>query len=318
MRGEMHQHSEKFKFHHEFQLLTTVKNLKEKSDEGEEKLKEKDREIKQLKELNTEKDETLNTLKHDIEALKSQLEDAGKRLTEMERNKKQTSDLSNQTQQSKKFDKLGDDIDNLKTFAERITKLNYILSEKCLQTNDHYDWTLLQGKYDEDKDVTQWNEMIKEVAEDDNECEYLETLKASINQYKETIYSSTFEERLENFCYFTPLGLLHNSFIRIGCPSNIKSICVKTFTTYNDFNREIKRKDEIRTCKIQNDYGVCSYYVGDCLHVAVALSCGKVYLLHKSNEKAKLHLPNGKEVKINEFSGWISYSIVLYFTAPDK
>ena len=311
----MHQHSEKFKFHHELQLLTAVKNLKERSDEGEKKLKEKDIEIEQLKELNTEKDETLNSLKNDIEALKSQLEDACKRLTEMEINKKQTNNLSNQTQQSKKFDQFDEDIDNLKTFAKRISKLNYILSEKCLRTNYHYSFTLLQEVYDEDKDVIQWNELIKEVDEDDNKCQYLERFKDSINQYKETIYSSTFEGRLENFCFFTPLGLLHNSFTRIGCPSNIKSICVKTFTTYNDFNKEIERKDEIRTCKIQNDYDVCSYYVGDCFHVAVALSCGKVYLLHKSNEKEKLELPNGKEVNIDDIDYYrVIDSFIFYLS----
>ena len=312
----MHQHSEKFKFHHELQLLTAVKNLKERSDEGEKKLKEKDIEIEQLKELNTEKDETLNSLKNDIEALKSQLEDACKRLTEMERNKKQTNDLVNLTQQSKKVDKFEDDIDNLKTFAERISKLHYTLSEKCLRRNDHYYSTLLQEDYDEDEDVTQWNEMIKEVVENDNECEYLQTLKASMNQYKETIYSSTYEERLNNFCYFTPLGVYCYPLIRIGCSDHIESICVKIFEYYDDFEKdqkELERKDEIITGKVRNEFDVCSYYVGRCLHVAVALSCGKVFLLHKSNEEEKLELPNGKEVKIYILNYQVNYSFVLYY-----
>ena len=241
MRGEMHQHSEKFKFHHELQLLTTVKNLKEKSDEAEEKLKEKDIEIKQLKELNTEKDKTLSSLKHDIGDLKRQLKNAGKRLTEMERNKIQTNDLVNLTQQSKKFDKFDEDIDNLKTFAKRISKLHYTLSEKWLRTNYHHSSTLLQEKYDKDKDVTQWNELIKEVVEDDNKCQYLETLKASMNRCKETIYSSTYEERFKNFCYFTPLGIFCYPFIRIGfgSPYN-KFICVKSFGNYSDFEKELE------------------------------------------------------------------------------
>ena len=200
----MHQHSEKFKFHHELQLLTAVKNLKERSDEGEKKLKEKDIEIKQLKDLNKEKDETLNTLKNDNEALKSQLGNACKRLTEMERNIKQTNDLSNQTQQFKKVDKLEEDIENLKTFAERISKLNYILSEKRLRRNDHHGLTLFQDEYDDNRNVIEWNNMVKEVDEDNNKCNYLETLKDSINQYKKTIYSPTYEERLKNFCYFAP------------------------------------------------------------------------------------------------------------------
>ena len=315
MRGEMHQHSEKFKIHHEFQLLTTVKNLKEKSDQGEEKLKEKDIEIEQLKELNTKKDETLNSLKHDIKDLKSQLENACKRLTEMEINKNQTNDLFILTQQSKKVDKFEEDIDNLKTFAERISKLHYTLSEKWLQRNDHYYSTLLQEDYDENEDVTQWNEMIKEVAEDDNECEYLQTLKTSMNRYKETIYSSTFEERLNNYRYFTPLGVYCYPFIRIGCPLTIESICVEFFDNYDDFDEELERNDKIRTCKVRNDYDVCSYYVDDCLHVAVACMYDvKVYLLHKSIEKEKLELPNGKEVNIDIFNYQVNYSFVLYFT----
>ena len=48
-----------------------MKNFKEKSDQGEEKLKEKDLEIEQLKELNKKKDKTLmNALKDDFEDLK--------------------------------------------------------------------------------------------------------------------------------------------------------------------------------------------------------------------------------------------------------
>ena len=317
----MHQHSEKFKFNHEFLLLSTVKNLKEKSDQSEEKLKEKDLQIEQLKEMNIKKDEILNALRQDFKDLKSQLENVCKQLTsKMEGNEEQTNNRLkeiNETQQSEtvQFSQFKEDIDNLKTFAERTSKLHYTLSEKCSRRNNHYSSTLLQEDYDEDKDVTQWNEMIKEVVEDDNECKYLETLKASINQYKETIYSSTFEGRLENFCYFTHLGVFRYPLVRIGCPDHIESICVESFGNYNGFEKEAERKDEIRTCKVQNDYDVCSYVVGDCLHIVlVGLLSNKVFLLHKSNERAKLNLPNGKEVNIDDIDEYrVEYSFVFYF-----
>ena len=299
MRGEMNQHSEKSKIHHELHLLTTVKNLKEKSDEGGKKLKEKDIEIENLKELNATKDETLNALRQHFDDLKIQLENVCKQQAEI-------------VPQFKK------DIDNLKTFAERTSNMHFTLSDRLLQTNRNYNSTLLQKEYDKNKEVTKWNEMIKEVVEDDNKCNYLETLKTSINQYKETVYSSTYEERLENFCLMSPQGFFRDGidFIRIGCPRNIDYICVKCFDNYNDFDKDFERKDEKRTCKVQNDPNVYSYYVGDCLHVVVALLCGDVFLLHKSNEEEKLHLPNGRKSKIDEFSNyWVHYSIVLYL--PD-
>ena len=79
----------------------------------------------------------------------------------------------------------------------------------------------------------------------------------------------------------------------------------------------MERKDEIRTCKVRNDHSLCSYRVGDCLHVVVTNNnIDKLYLLHKSNEEEKLHLPNGKELKINILNYRVIPSIVLYPVYP--
>ena len=315
----MHQHTETYKSNHELLLLTTVKNLKEKSDQGEEKLKEKDIEIEQLKELNTKKVETLNTLKRDFEDLKIQFENVREQLTtKNEINEEHTNDRfkemnENLTQQSKNVAQFKGEIGNLQTFAERISKLHYNLSELYLRKNNHYSLTLLQEKYDENEEVTKWNDMVKEVDEDDNECNYLETLKSSINQYKETIYSPTYEERLENLCYSTP-GVDHYPFMRIGCHEFTESICVKTFLSLKNFNKEIRRNEE-RSCKTQNDMYTYSYYVGHRLHVLFWTS-SEVFLLHSSNEEEKLNLPNGKVVKLdNIFNYKVQDSIVLYLIA---
>ena len=139
-------------------------------------MKEKDIEIIKLKELNTEKDETLNMLKNDFDNLKNQLEQLTNKI---KRNEEQTIDLQ--------------------TFAERMSKLHSALSNQSLERNNHYATTLFQHDYDKNEEVTKWNEMVKEVNEDDNECNYLETLKYSINQYKETTYSPTFKKRLRIF-----------------------------------------------------------------------------------------------------------------------
>ena len=311
----MHQHNEALKLHHEILLLTTVKNLIEKSQQGEQKLKEKDFEIKQIKASNT-------VLKQDCESLKIQLEDVRENLeNKIERNCEQTNDHikeinEKQSQQSIKVDQFKADIDNLQTYAERSSKIHFTLSEKFLRRNLHYNSTLFQEKYDKDKKVIQWNEMIKSVNEDDSDCKYLKTLKASINQYTQTINSATYKERLENFCHLTPEGVFYGYFIRFGCRLLTKSICVKMFKKYNDFAKEVEAGDERRTCKVQNTYRVCSFYVGDCFHVVVyATNRYKVNLLHNSNEDEKLHLPNGNEVNIGDISNYrFVKSIVLHFT----
>ena len=316
----MHQHGETFKVNHEFLLLTTVKNLKEKSNEGEVKLKEKETEIEQLKELNTTKDETLKEMKLDFENLKVQFENVRTELTtKIERNEEQTKEINEkQTRQSDKIDQFKEDINNLQTFAETTSKLHFTLSEKLFRRNHHYNSTLFQEKYDKDKNVIGWNEMIKNANLDYNECEYLKTLKVSLNQFKATIYSLTYKERLENFCFSTPQGNCHGPFIRIGCSCNIKSICVKIFDTYEHFEKEVEKNDKRRSCKVQNSDDVCSYYVGDCLHVLMYyVFVDRLYLLHNLDEEEKVNLPNGKEIRIGDILDYIvaGESIVLHLSS---
>ena len=67
--------------------------------------------------------------------------------------------------------------------------------------------------------------------------------------------------------------------------------------------------------KVQHDYYICSYYIGDCLHVLLAIVDGdfEAFLLHKSNEDEALHLPNGKEVKVDDIEEYrVNASIFLW------
>ena len=58
----------------------------------------------------------------------------------------------------------------------------------------------------------------------------------------------------------------------------------------------MERNDKKRTFKVQNSPLVCSYYVGECLHVVLGISEGvNIYLLHNSNEEEKLLLSRKKE-----------------------
>ena len=317
----MYQHSKTMKLNHEFLLLKTLKNLQKKSDEGEEKLKEKDSEIEQLRESNTKKDVTLNELKHDVNILKNQLENVRQQLTEkIERNEEHTNKCleelnEKQTEQSEKVDHFKKNIDNLETFAERVSKLHSTLSDVNFQLNYHNYFTILQEDYDKNNEVIKWNETIKEANEDDNKCKYLKTLKGSLNRYKKTIYSSTYVERLENLCCLLPEGVLFDRFIRIECFSGPP--CVKIFGTLEDLEKEMERNDEKRTLKVQNSNIVCSYYVGECFHVVLGIHEDlKVYLLHNSNEEQKLLLSRKKQKHIlkdiskYEFLG----SIVFYIS----
>ena len=313
----MVQHNETFKVKHEFLLLVTVKNIKEKN---EQEKKEKDSEIEQLKESNTKKDVTLNELKHDVNILKNQLENVRQQLKEkIERNKEQTNKCfeelnEKQTEQSKKVDHFKKNIDNLETFAERVSKLHSTLSDINFQRNRHNHSTIFQEDYDKNNEVTKWNETIKEANEDDNKCKYLETLKGSLNQYKETIYSSTYVERFGNLSCLLPAGVLFNRFIRIECFSG-RPLCVKIFGTSDDLEKEIERKDVKRTFKVQNSSFMCSYYVGECLRVVLGIAPHlKVYLLHNSNEEEKLLLSREKEGHIvKDISKYFSGSSIVFY-----
>ena len=303
----MHQHDKNSKPNHDILLLLTVKNLKEQSIK-------KDVEIEQLKESNANKDETLNELKRDFEDLKNQFQQMTNNIETKEKETKHILNeiIENQKQKSQQSIK---DIEDLKIFSERTSKLHYILSEVCLRRNTNYNKILFQAKYDQNEEVQKWNEMVNEINEDENECNYLKTLKSSINRYKKTVYSTSYKERLLNFFLTSPLGKSRNNFIRIGCSSSLtKSICVKGFTTIDDFKTEVERNDDGRTFKIQNKFNTCSYYIGDCLNVLFPVGGNtKFYLLHKSNEGEKLLLPNGEKVDIDDIKKYrINSSIVLH------
>ena len=315
VRGKMNQHIEQSKVNHEILILSTVKEFKQKSEkkdleiqELKQKSKQKDLKIEELKKKSDEKDASMHELEHDLENLRR---DFDQLTITVENNEKQTKTCFDEmkvteTQHSNK-------IKNLETFAGRCTKIHFTLSEEYLRRNYHHGYTLFQEDYDKDEDVKEWNKIVEEVNEDDNECDYLAKLKDSVNQYQETIYSPTYKERLKNFCYFTPVMTKRGEFIRIGCNYDFKRICVNIYHKRRDFTNEIERIDERRTCKVQT-LDVCSFYIDDCLHVLLyGHYCSRIFLLHKSDEDKKLELPEGAAVKLDNYHHYtVNNSVVLY------
>ena len=118
----------------------------------------------------------------------------------------------------------------MKTFADRVSKLHTTLSDRWLQLNRHHFHTLLKEKYDNNNEVTSWNKTIDDANKDDNKCNYLTTLTKSMNQYKQTIYPSTYKERFKNLVWSLPKGVGFTNFIKINCYN--KSLCVKTCLLY--------------------------------------------------------------------------------------
>ena len=272
----MDQHIQINKINHEILLLKTVKNLKQKSDESEEKLKVKDAEIEQLKELNAKKDEKLIEL-------------------------------------NKKIEQNEDEIKNLKTFAERTSQLHLTLSDKYLQTNVHHGLAILQDDYEKYKEVHQWNKLTEEVNKDLNYCCYLQTLKESINRYKKTIYSTTYKERIINFCFLTPPGVRREDFLKISCLSTTEYIQIEQFDCFEAF-----QQCSVGKVLFQNYGEAFTYYVGDCLHVVLydefRSTESNTYLFNDSDEYKKLILPNKEAVEIYHIWKYLcdGSSIVLY------
>ena len=118
-----------------------------------------------------------------------------------------------------------------------------------------------------------------------------------------------------NLCYFIPAMVVRNGFLKIRCHHGINRIHVKSCLSREEFTKEIKRIDEQKTTyKIQNN-DVCSFYIGDFLHVVLLGHWYKVYLLHKQSENKKLDLPQGKTVKLDDiyFNYIVNGSVGLYF-----
>ena len=310
----MNQHLEQSKVNHEILILSTVKELKQKSEQKDLEIKElkhkgeqKDLEIEELRKKNGEKDISFHEMKNNLEVLRREFDQL---TTKMENNEKETKSCfdemkQSQTQQTNR-------IDDLETFADRCSKIHLTLSQSTLRRNDHYGFSLFQENYDTSGSVKKWNKLVEEINEDDNKCEYLKKLKHSINQYQKTIYSLTYEERLRNFGHFTPTLTERGGFIKVGCHVDVKHICVKLYRYWKNFTSEIEKIDEQRTCKVQNN-DVCSFYIGDCLHVVLYGYWRNIYLLHYSEEDKKLNLPKGSIVKLDDiFEYIIDDSIVLY------
>ena len=317
-------------------------------------MKEINLEIQQLKEMNKQKDEKMNELKKNVDILKNKLENVQEelstkidsneqltdnRLTKIENNEQLTSNrltkiesneqlTSNrltviedhhQTDQSKTNEQFQGDIQNLETFADRVSKLHATLSERYLRLNHHHCSTLFQDDYNNDKDVISWNNIIDEVNKCDNtSCEYLTMLTKSMNEYKKTTYPNAYKSRLENLVLSLPSGSVFQCFLRIRCYHG--SLCLKSFETFEEFQKEVDKTDQKnmkRFCKVQNEPLVNTYSIGDCLYVVLVgfSECSK-YLLHNTKEDEKLCLPDGNKEgygvqDITEYR--CLSSIVLYF-----
>ena len=333
LRKQMYRHSEDFKLNHEFQLLSAVKDLTKKSQEGEKKLEENHLEIQQLKKLNRQKDEKIDELKNDVNILKDKLENVREQLsTKIEKNEQLMEKCfariecnerltenrlikieEHQTDQVKTNDGFKKNIKNLQTFSEQVSKLHVTLSEGILRRNHHHSLTLFQEEYDKNNEVTLWNKTIEEANKDDNTCHYLKTLTESMNRYKLTIYPSTYKERFENFVYSLPEGVYFNGFFKITCLP--KSLRVKLLNTSKKFQDEVERNDERRFLKVQNDPCFFSYYYGGYLNVVMWCSV-KVHLLHETNEENKIKISHSEEGHvINDVSEYkYANSIVLYLS----
>ena len=335
----MEKHSETNKLNHDLQVLSAVRKLQQKNDEGEIELKVKDSELSKLKEENIIKDKELIEIKNNVKVLENQVQQLSKKIENSESSIKnefeniqeqlskkienfeqRTIDTlsekieNHQSEQFKTKDQFNKEISNLKIFADRVSKLHTILSDRCLQLNRHHVHTLLKEKYDNNNEVTLWNNVIDEANKDDNKCNYLTKLTKSINQYKQTIYPSTYKERFENLVWSLPEGVIFNSFIRIKCYD--KSLCVKTFHTFDEFTKEVEKKDSSRLSKVQNSPAIFSYHTADCLHVLLrGFKNYHLYLLHNANSDGKQLIPRSKEgYTIKDVSNFVfNQSIVIYY-----
>ena len=238
---------------HEILILSTVKELKQKS-------KQKDLEIEELRKKNGEKDTSFHEMKNNLKVLRREFDQL---TTKIENNEKETKSCFDEMKQSET--QQTNRIDDLETFADRCSKIHLTLSNEWLGRNDHHHCTLFQENYNEDKEAKKWKKLVEEINKDDNECEYLGKFKDSVNRYQKTIYSLTYKQRLINFHYFTPALTEHGGFIKVGCHADIKSIHFILHRSRKDFTSEIEKIDEKSTHKVQNNE-VCSFYIGDCFH----------------------------------------------------
>ena len=318
----MGQHNQTSKLNHDILLLKAVKSLKEKSDLGEEKMKEKDVEIEELRVLNAKKDLELKEMKNEMNKLKTQFEQLE---TDLKRNVEKMNDrfepLKEQTQHSAKVEQLEKDFGDLQKFAEKISELQYNLGDELYtRTRNNHMYTVFQKGYDKDDGTNKWNRLVKEVNEKKSQHKYFTSLKNSINEYKKTIYSPSYEERLYTFTVRLPFGREWGNndvgyFIRIQCYPWTKKICVSYGHNLRDLKKKIDEYDDSRS-KVQNFHNVCYFYDDEnCLHVVKGGSRDwNYYLLHKSNEDEKLKLTNGRKIMIDDISKYMitGSSIVLW------
>ena len=76
----MEKHSETNKLNHDLQVLSAVRKLQQKNDEGEIELKVKESELSKLKEENKIKDRELIEIKNNVKVLENQDQQLSKKL----------------------------------------------------------------------------------------------------------------------------------------------------------------------------------------------------------------------------------------------
>ena len=289
---------------HDNFLLKRLKNLEQKVNQNEEKLKEKDREIQELKDINDTRANIMRKIIDKTNRLTNTVDSLQKQITDLK---------AVQMQQSGR-------VDNLEKFAERSSRLHSTLSHVDLQMNDHHhSKSLFQKEYTRNAEVTKWNKLITEANQNGHDAAtpiYLKKLTESLNNYHKTIHCPTYKERLDIFARKIPSGYFFGKFVKIRCVFN--SIHVKIFDNFEDFTREFQRNDEVRYCKVHNHVRICAYYVDRRVHVLLFLNKGwKAYLLHNSTEGERLLLNKQygvMEKTINDISKYkVQKSIMIYY-----
>jgi len=291
LRGELMMHNETNRLAHDSLVLAALSSFADERKTYQHKINQQGEQIQNLENLllkNTQKIQSIeeeneklkyktdrqamvsNKTTNDIENLKyhqKQLEIKidGHELT-VGNLTVAVNDMKSKTQSSESLVNINsNEINNLKTFAVRMSQLHMKLSDTNIQNEDNILDYLEEWQYVDNEDVISWDNFVDDFSDEIEEYSYLDTLKKAARRYTNTIYPKYWSERMGKLCQYLVCGVGVSRYMKLTI-GPLRNIFVTIYDTLAEFNEEVSKAKYCRHSALTASY---RNYDESCLYIAI-------------------------------------------------
>ncbi|XP_066920203.1 TNF receptor-associated factor 6-like [Clytia hemisphaerica] len=291
LRGELMMHNETNRLAHDSLVLAALSSFADERKTYQHKINQQGEQIQNLEKLLLKNTQKIQSIEEENEKLKYKTDQqamvSNKTTNDIENLKcdqKQlemkidgheltvgnltvaVNDMKSKTQSSESLVNINsNEINNLKTFAVRMSQLHMKLSDTNIHNENNIFNYLEEWQYVDNEDVISWNIFVDNFSEEIEEYPYLDTLEKASRRYKNTIYPKYWSERLNKLRQYLVCGVVAWNYVKLTI-GPLRNIFVTIYETLAEFNEEVSKAKYCRRSALTASY---RNYEESCLYIAV-------------------------------------------------